>query len=243
MTPALVSCYCATYGRVNCLEEAVESFLRQDYSGPKELVILNDYANQTIEFDHPEVKVFNLPYRIEPLGKKFNYTANLCSGDILFCWEDDDIYLPNRISYSLEKMRDGVFHTPDGFFEHNENHITKARNIFHATHAITKQLFDDINGYPEKDQCSIDVEFMQKISTKIGKLYSQDTSLVDAFYIYRWAMVKSYHGSGWGPEKTDVSKTVESIVDSQAACGDIPTGKIKLNPKWSYDYTKAVPRS
>lgn len=243
MTPELVSCYCATYGRVHCLEESVESFLRQDYTGPKELVILNDYANQTIEFDHPEVKVFNLPWRIEPLGKKFNYTANLCSGDVLFCWEDDDIYLPNRISYSLKKIKDGVFHTSDGFFEISSGNIIKARNVFHATHAITKQLFDSINGYPEKDQCSIDVEFMQKINTKIQRAYSQDTNLEDAFYIYRWDTVKSYHGSGWGPEKIDVSKAVENIVDRQATSGEIPTGKIKLKPKWSYDYTKFVPRS
>ena len=104
MTPNLVSCYCPTYGRVHCLEEAVECFLRQDYKGPKELVILNDYSEQQLFFDHPEVKVYNLPYRIKPLGAKFNATVALCSGDVLMCWEDDDIYLPNRISYSLSQM-------------------------------------------------------------------------------------------------------------------------------------------
>jgi len=37
-----VSCQCITYDRVELLEEAIESFLRQDYKGEKELVILND---------------------------------------------------------------------------------------------------------------------------------------------------------------------------------------------------------
>ena len=37
-----VSCICLTYGRVALLEEAIESFLRQDYPGVKELVVLND---------------------------------------------------------------------------------------------------------------------------------------------------------------------------------------------------------
>ncbi|MCL4258972.1 MAG: glycosyltransferase family 2 protein, partial [Anaerolineales bacterium] len=51
--PPPVSCICPTYGRVELLEEAIESFLRQDYPGQKELIVLNDYAGQTLHFDHP----------------------------------------------------------------------------------------------------------------------------------------------------------------------------------------------
>ena len=42
-TPA-VSCICPTYGRPELLEEAIYCFLLQDYPGPKELIVLNDYA-------------------------------------------------------------------------------------------------------------------------------------------------------------------------------------------------------
>ena len=242
MTTNLVSCYCPTYGRVHCLEESVECFLRQDYKGPKELVILNDYEHQNISFNHPEVKVFNVPYRIQPLGAKFNSTISLCSGDVLMCWEDDDIYLPNRISYTLEHMQDGVFHTGNGFYETQAESIIEATNIFHATHAFTKELFETINGYPVKDQCSIDVELMQRISTKLGKAYSVPVALADRFYIYRWGTVHSYHGSGWGPSNLNVSKSVEDIVESQRYASTIPSGDITLKPKWSYDYTQFLPR-
>ena len=34
-----VSCICPTFARVYLLEEAIESFLRQDYKGEKELII------------------------------------------------------------------------------------------------------------------------------------------------------------------------------------------------------------
>ncbi len=236
MTPNLVSCYCPTYGRVHCLEEAVECFLRQDYKGPKELVILNDYADQNISFDHPEVKVFNLPYRIKPLGAKFNATVSLCSGDVLVCWEDDDIYLPNRISLSLELMRDGVFHTNTGFFEVSPKQTRLESNLFHATHTITKELFDSVGGYPEKDQCSIDLEFMNRVRDKLGKVYSVQLTKEQAFYIYRWSTVASYHGSGWGPEKLDVSEAVESVVENQVKQGLAPTGNVTLKPRWSYEY-------
>jgi glycosyltransferase involved in cell wall biosynthesis len=242
MTPNLVSCYCPTYGRVHCLEESVECFLRQDYKGPKELVILNDYEHQNIFFDHPEVKVFNLPYRIEPLGAKFNSTIALCSGDVLMCWEDDDIYLPNRISYTLEHMQDGVFHTGNAFYESQAETVTEATNIFHATHAFTKELFDAIGGYPVKDQCSIDVELMYRISAKLGRAYSVPVDLADRFYIYRWGTIGSYHGSGWGPSNVNVSKSVEDIVEGQRATAKIPSGNVILKPKWSYDYIKAVKR-
>ncbi len=242
MTPNLVSCYCPTYGRVHCLEESVECFLRQDYKGPKELIILNDYEEQEIEFDHPEVKVYNVPYRIKPLGAKFNATIELCSGDVLFCWEDDDIYLPHRISYTLERMTDGIYHTGDGFFEHADNKITAASNVFHATHAFTKELFDKISGYPSKDQCSVDIEIMEKFNAVLGKPYSQTTALADRHYIYRWATVRSYHGSGWGPNVEGLSEAVERIVNEQKDNKLIPSGKVTLKPRWAYDYIGKLPK-
>ncbi len=65
-----VNCICLTYGRPEVLEEAIESFLQQDYSGHKELIVLNDYAEQTLIFDHPEVRVINLPRRCRTVGEK-----------------------------------------------------------------------------------------------------------------------------------------------------------------------------
>ncbi|HEY0602798.1 MAG TPA: hypothetical protein VGD58_07800 [Herpetosiphonaceae bacterium] len=71
-TPA-VSCICLTYARPELLEEAVYSFLQQEYPGLKELIVLNDYAEQTLMFDHPEVRVINLPWRFRTVGEKRNY--------------------------------------------------------------------------------------------------------------------------------------------------------------------------
>src|SRR5437763_15411277 len=76
-----VSCFCLTYGRPRVLEEAIHSFLRQDYAGPKEMIVLNDYADQILEFDHPEVQVSNLPKRFRTLGEKMNAAIALASPD------------------------------------------------------------------------------------------------------------------------------------------------------------------
>ncbi len=98
------SCICLTYARPDVLEEAIYSFLQQDYSGPKELVILNDYDQQILEFDHPEVRVINLPKRLHTVGEKRNMAVALAAHDLLFVWDDDDIYLPHRLSFLLERF-------------------------------------------------------------------------------------------------------------------------------------------
>ena len=113
-----ISCYCSTYGRPKILiENSIQCFLEQDWAGPKELVILNDFDKQELIFNHPEVKIINTKERIKPLGKKFNENISLCKYDLLATWEDDDIFLRNRLTYSYNNMRDDIFHTHDAFFE------------------------------------------------------------------------------------------------------------------------------
>jgi cellulose synthase/poly-beta-1,6-N-acetylglucosamine synthase-like glycosyltransferase len=62
----LVSCVCPTYNRPphyhHLLEEAIESFLRQDYPN-KELIVLNDCPGQELICDGPGVRVVNVGER------------------------------------------------------------------------------------------------------------------------------------------------------------------------------------
>jgi len=45
-----ISCKCITYGRVSTLEEAIHSFLIQDYPKDRcELIIVNDYPKQKLD--------------------------------------------------------------------------------------------------------------------------------------------------------------------------------------------------
>src|SRR5262249_42827193 len=99
--PPPVTCICPTYGRVGLLEEAIYSFLKQDYPGTKELIVVNDYEEQTLELDPPEVRIVNLPRRCHSVGEKYNAAVALASHDLLFVWHDDDFYLPHRLSLSV----------------------------------------------------------------------------------------------------------------------------------------------
>jgi glycosyltransferase involved in cell wall biosynthesis len=95
-----VSCVCPTFARAYLLEEAIESFHRQDYPGEKELIICNDFIDQELIYDHPDVKVINLKERCKNLGEKKNITCSYATGDLLLTWEDDDIHLPSRSTNS-----------------------------------------------------------------------------------------------------------------------------------------------
>src|ERR1700730_7438319 len=97
-----ISCMCPTFGRPrHILEETVYSFLVQDYAGQKELVLMNDFDEQIIHIEHPEVRAINLPTRFRTLGEKRNALAAICQYDFLAVWDDDDIYLPHRLGYSM----------------------------------------------------------------------------------------------------------------------------------------------
>lgn len=241
--PPFVSCYCLTYGRPHCLEEAIESFLKQDYAGKKELVILNDRDDQELVFDHPEIKIINVKERITPLGKKHNECIKYCSGNLLMCWDDDDIFLPNRIRYSVEHMRNGIFHTRSGFSEDKarEFSIFPPNAVAHSTHLLSREVFDAVGGYPDTDHVAVDQMFMRKIYDKYGD-YSQETPLQDIFYVYRWQTVNTYHTSDCASTTENVSDITKQKVDRRIESGEIPIGRIELRPKWSYDYV-AVART
>ncbi len=229
-----VSCYCATFGRPHLLEEAIESFLRQDYQGEKELVILNDYANQELYCRAPGVRIANLKKRIVPLGRKFNETIGLCTGDILLPWEDDDIFLPWRISYSVNHLTDDFFHTYQAFVEKSPGILIQTRNLFQCNLAVTAERMREVKGYAEKDISAIDFHLFMKLA---GPRLTRQISWEDIFYIYRWNTTGSYHGSGWGGNTKGISEKAAQFIDKRRKRGEIPTGIITLQPQWSRNWT------
>ena len=106
--PPAVTCICAAEGRVELLEEAIHSFLRQDYLGTKELIVLNDTEGQTLVYDHPEVQVVNVPRRFHSAAEKLNAAVGLASHDLIFPWPEDDICLPHRLSFTVAHLAPGV---------------------------------------------------------------------------------------------------------------------------------------
>src|SRR5690349_24951790 len=107
MSAPLISCLCATYNRapdfLHLVEEAIESFLRQDYPH-KELIVVNDTPGQELTCAAEGVVIVNLPRRIRTVGDKQNAAVAIANGALLAPWDDDDISLPWRLSYSADRL-------------------------------------------------------------------------------------------------------------------------------------------
>lgn len=239
--PPPVSCICHTYGRAELLEEAVYSFLRQDYPGHKELIVLNDYDRHTLQFEHPEVRMINVSRRFNSAGEKYKAAAALASHDLIFVWHDDDIYLPHRLSFTVAHIEQGKgFFKADKAWFWNEGQLSgPQQNVFHGGSCWTRDLFVKLHGYPHIGN-TYDIEFEQLCKDEApGSVYVHTISPANIYYIYRWARTGSYHFSAMG-QNGDAYDEVAAYVEKEAQQGRIRQGQIQLHPHWNIDYVKLV---
>lgn len=240
-----VSCICLTYGRPEVLEEAVYSFLQQDYTGRKELIVLNDYAGQSLKFDHPDVQVVNVAKRFRTVGEKMNVAVALASHDLLFVWDDDDIYLPHRLAFSTSRFEPQKgFFKPDKAWHWEKGKLSgPGKNIFHSGSCWSRDLFNAVRGYPAEGtgydlifECLLEQQFP-------GSTAPYDIKAEEIYYLYRWWGTGSYHMSAFGEYAAGENvghNQVEAFINQQVSRGQIRHGTIPLQPHWKSDYRQLV---
>jgi len=232
-----------TYGRVEMLEESLHSFLQQDYPGPKELIIVNDYPLQKLIFDHPEVKIFNLDYTFSTIGAKENYAMEQCSGDIICQWDDDDVALPNHLSNVAKLFTDdlNILHWNTGVY-YNEPSITDVGWIGNSGIVFRKSAWKAIGGHPIEN-AGYDMTFIESIHAldQSKKLFAKMPK-EEASWFYMWGG-RGYHMSGQGddlPGKPNVIQRHSLHIDNLRQQGKIPTGDVVLKPHWNKDYKQML---
>lgn len=228
-----VSCLCLTYGRPALLEEAVESFIRQRWDGPKELVVLNDHPEQELQYDHPEVRIFNVKWRLPSLGDKRNLSVALASYEHLLVWDDDDIHLPWRIRETMKVL------PAQQYFKCPRVWLMKGTELrgcasdgdlyFHGACAYSKSLFGQVRGYRRfnggEDQ---DFETRIRVDARVSfRCRVTRLPLERLYYIRRWGH-GSYHASGCA-SLSQLNPEVEK-------------GARRLRPHWKMDYCEEVER-
>ena len=214
--PPPVSCICPAYGRVDLLEEAIYGFLQQDYPGQKELIVLNDWDEQTLVYGHPEVRIVNMPRRFHSVGEKFNALAALASHDLIFVWPDDAISLPHRISFTVSQLQPTHrFFNANTAWIWNNGQLTRLdQKAFHGASLWRRDLFVGVRGYPHIGP-GHDSSFEQLCRDHApASVYVQATTPEDAYYIHREA--------GVGPHDSGRQ------------------GLIELKPHWNADYLALV---
>jgi hypothetical protein len=214
------------------LEEAIESFLRQDYPN-KELLLLNDCEGQVLLFDHPRVRIFNIPNRYPTLGDKRRALAELATGDFIAPWDDDDISLPWRLSLSVERIGDAGYYNPQRYWysEPDGLHHDHGVGNSHISSLYSRAAFKASGGYPSltlgEDQV-MHQNLMTKLprrDLRVRELGTADLPIEEWFYIYRWG-VSPVHLSGVADEGfyEEVGKAT------------VQKGRYALQPHWVRDY-------
>lgn len=228
-----ISCYCLTYRTTELLEEAIFSFLQQDYAGEKELVILNDEPEQELVFIHPQVKVYNMKSRCSDIVKKYNHAVSLCTGDVCVPWDDDDICLPHRLSTIAAEGKGGLWFTDSMFTDAVDGELTFTTGPIHNNHAFTIPRFIQFGVYHANDgrRNGYDFIFMSSVRDTYVAENGLAQSMMMPSYIYRKHSVSApNHSNHIVSDKENhyenYAKELEGFTE----------GVIVLNPRWTRDW-------
>ncbi len=214
--PPAVTCICPAQGRVELLEEAIHSFLRQDYPGEKELIVLNDTEGQTLVYDHPEVQVINVPRRFHSAAEKHKAAVGLASHDLIFPWPEDDICLPHRLSFTVAHLTpQAVLFKADKVWLWNEGELSGPEpEALHGGSCWRRETFVKAHGYPHAD-----TEFASGFEALCagegaGSVQLRAVEPAEVYYIRRG----------------------EASNGREHPSAEVPRGSIPLCPRWRRDY-------
>jgi len=236
----LVSCICPTYNRPpthqHLIEEAIESFLRQDYPN-KELLILNDTPGQELHCDAPGVVVVNVNDRYPTLGEKCNAAVAMSHGELIAPWDDDDISLPWRLSLSVEKLAGGDYFNPRVYWMMWGERLGDDHQMGYSHNAslFSRAAFERVGGYRSISN-GYDRDIDRGLTQADNRVYDpwtrQSPALLNEwFYIYRWGVSNAHVSAGAVNDDGNYQRIGDfPIVDSW----------FRLEPQWKRDYFDKV---
>lgn len=242
-----VSVHCLTFGRPWNLEEAIESFIRQDYAGKKEMVILNDLQEQELFFDHPDVKIINTKSIYPTIGDARNALINYQNADIIITLDDDDILLPNYISTCVQLLGDLDWVFPQYrliLYRHTGEMIRSKEGGTRIT--FRKSVWQKVKGFSSIN-FGEDWDFVYKLkgaeNIVKGKLITTDDipniGYIDCMYengTYHTSRIQDIPG---GKSRLE---TKRDLILRDIEYKRLPSGKIQLFPNWKQDYVRMFER-
>lgn len=223
--PPPVTCICPAQGRVELLEEAIHSFLRQDYPGPKELIVLNDTEGQTLVYDHPEVHVVNVPRRFHSDAEKHKAAVGLASHDLIFPWPEGDISFAHRLSFTVAHLAEqAVFWKADKVWLWNGEELSGPEpeaphgGTLHGGSCFRRKTFVNVHGYSHTETDYAGAFETLCASKGPGAVHLQALEPTEVYFLRRGEVLNGH----------------------EHPSADIPQGTILLRPQWRQDYGALV---
>ncbi len=225
----MISVVTLTYRRHEFLEEAIHSYLMQDFDCESEMVVINDSPDVTYEIDSDKVRIINLDKRFSSIGKKLEYGMKQCKYDHVYRLDDDDLLATWGLSlttkYILENPDFDIYRCYSHYFFSNNVFVDISGSINNGN-CYSKKYIDRID-FP-------DVSVIEDGEITFGRdanIYTGNTGRYSM--IYRWGMGTT-HISGIG---NNDSQHVYDVVDSRTS----EKGHIKLRPHFNQDYYSQLP--
>jgi hypothetical protein len=182
-----------------------------------------------------------MDFTFKTIGEKENYATDLCNGDIICQWDDDDVAMPWHLKNVAEQFTDNVniLHWHTGVF-YNEPAITAIAWLGNSGIVFRKSAWEAIGGHP-LENAGYDMTFIERLHKYGGrKIVQMDKHKASWFYMWGG---RGYHMSGQGHDKSGMPNVIErhSVhIESLRKQGKIPTGNVDLKPNWRRDYKKML---
>ena len=226
----MISVLVLTYKRPHLLEEAVESFLRQEATVECEMVVINDNPEVDYVYNHNKVRIINHKERFSSISAKIEWGYKQCKYDYIYRLDDDDLLAP----WAMQNLYTDIIKNPDYEVYRSSGHYFFTNNIFvnesgsiNNGNVYTKAYLDRID-FPNKS--GDEDNYMTFFHN--AKIYE---SKLKHTMIYRWGM-GTLHISGMGNQPSDV------ILAQADKMLDDTKGIIELHPYFKEDYYKQLPK-
>jgi glycosyltransferase involved in cell wall biosynthesis len=220
----MISVLTITYKRHHLLEEAIESFLKQEFPPECEMVIINDNPEVDYVYDHPRVFIINHKERFPSIAAKLEWGYKQCKYNHIYRLDDDDLLTPwalKNASIDIETNPGFDIYRSEGMYFFMHNKFDKESSNINNGNIYTKTYLDRITWPDKSGDEDADITFGHK-----AKIYE---SKLKHTMIYRWGM-NTLHISGMGKQTNEV------ILAQADKVLDNTKGIIQLNPKFINDY-------
>jgi Glycosyltransferases involved in cell wall biogenesis len=228
----MISVVTMTYQRHHILEEAIESFLRQDFSGESEMLVLNDSPKVEYVFEHPKVRIFNMKERLPSEGHKLKFGFSECKYDHIYRLDDDDLLAP----WALKNTWDDIINHPDYEIYRSDGHYLFENNKFLRLSGCV----NNGNVYTKKYLSRIEIPLNSTNEDYIltynynAKIYESNRE--QKTMLYRWGM-NTYHLSGMGSISDEAKwEWTDRIIEEKG----VEEGIIELHPHFDEDYYQQI---
>jgi glycosyltransferase involved in cell wall biosynthesis len=222
-----------TYQRHHLLEEALESYLQQDFSVASEMLIVNDHPGVKYVFDHPRVRIINCDTRFPTLGEKLTFGFEKAKFKHIYRLDDDDILTPWAIKDSALDIKDNpgyLLYRSDGHYFFNNNKYDTIVSSVNNGNIFDKKYYlkEGIPSTSEGEDLKMVTEMGAKTFTSMRERKTM---------IYRWGM-GTYHVSVMYNRPDGVESGIDQLLSATKAN---ELGEIRLNPRFHNDYYGQLP--